>query len=298
MKPVTVLSNRHTPLNRGLFLLGVFGACLVLSLASFKIVLNWEQARSEFEFEGLARNQANQMVKSFHDYQKAVQFVASFLENTVGASRKEFKGVAKNILETYSGMQAVSWNLRIRDNQRPVYEKAGRNEGFQDFQFTEKDADGKLLRATARPEYVVVYYIEPLKGNEAALGFDIASNSKRLVSIEQARDTGKVVVTEKITLVQEKEKQAGILILYPIYKHGASLNSQAERRTNLEGFSVGVLRIGQVLQEMLFEDSLERMNVYLYDESAEKEKQAEITAACDGSGNRTAETSSRTPGWL
>ena len=73
--------------------------------------------------------------------------------------------------------------------------------------------------------------------------------------------------------MQEKEKQAGILILYPIYKHGASLNSQAERRTNLEGFSVGVLRIGQVLQEMLFEDSLERMNVYLYDESAEKEKQ-------------------------
>lgn len=262
-----------TSLNRRLFLLGVFVGSLIVSLALFMIVLKWEQARAEFDFERLARNQANQVVKSFNEYHNAVQFVGSFLENTVGASRKEFKGVAENILKNYPGMQAVSWNLRIRDNQRLVYEKAGRNEGFRNFQFTERDARGNLIRALIRPEYVAVYYIEPLEGNRPALGYDIASNSKRLASIEKARDTGKTVITEKINLVQAKDNNAGALILYPIYKKGGSLNTQADRRAYQEGFAVGVLRIGQVFQETMFKSSLELMNTYLYDESADGEKQ-------------------------
>jgi len=181
-------------------LLIVFGVCISVSLFSFKIVSKWEQARFEFEFEQLARNQANQIVESFHSYEKAVQFIGNFLEHTVGASRKKFRGFAENILQTYPGMQAVSWNVRIRDNQRPVYEKATRNEGFQDFQFKEKKADGKMIRAKNRTEYVIVYYIEPLKGNEVALGFDIASSPKRLITINKARDTGKIVITEKISV--------------------------------------------------------------------------------------------------
>ncbi|MFH2132639.1 MAG: CHASE domain-containing protein, partial [bacterium] len=166
-----------------------------------------------------------------------------------------------------------SWNLRIRDNQRRIYEEAGRKEGFQGFQFTEKGAGGKVVPAATRPEYVVVYYIEPLKGNKAALGFDIASNPQRLKTIEKARDSGKIVVTEKINLVQGKEEQPGVLILSPLYKHGVPLDTPSKRHIYLEGFSVGVLRIGQVIQKTLFMDSLEWMNLYLFDESNEQGNQ-------------------------
>jgi len=34
----------------------------------------------------------------------------------------------------------------------------------------------KLIPVTARNEYVVIRYIEPLLGNERSLGFDIASD--------------------------------------------------------------------------------------------------------------------------
>ncbi|MCI5144815.1 MAG: PAS domain S-box protein, partial [Candidatus Electrothrix sp. AR3] len=252
------------------FLLVVASACLLLSLTAFCAALSWEKARFEFDFERQARNQANQIEETFHEYQVAVQFVGNFLENTVSTSRKEFKGFAENILKTYPGMQAVSWNLRIRDQQRFVYEEAGKKEGFQNFHFSERDAQKKLIPAAQRSEYVIVYYIEPLKGNEAALGFDIASNSKRLESINKAGDSGNVVVTEKISLVQEKEQQTGVLILSPLYKHGAVLNTSQERHTYLEGFSVGVLRIDQVLKNNLFRETDELMDIYLYDESAEK----------------------------
>ncbi|MBU2648947.1 CHASE domain-containing protein [bacterium] len=273
MKSEITASSRYSPARRQLVLLVVFGFCLILSLVSFYVVRAWEQTRFEFEFERQARNQANRVNESFQEYQRAVEFVGSFLEHTVGASRKEFKGFAENILATYPGMQAVSWNLRIRDNQRRIYEEAGRKEGFQGFQFTEKGAGGKVVPAATRPEYVVVYYIEPLKGNRAALGFDIASNPQRLRTIEKARDSGKIVVTEKIILVQDKEEQPGVLILSPLYKHGVPLDAPSKRHVYLEGFSVGVLRIGQVIQKTLFMDSLEWMNLYLFDESNEQGNQ-------------------------
>ena len=53
---------------------------------------------------------------------------------------------------------------------------AARTEGFPDFQFTERIAQGKMKRAERRKEYFPVYFVEPYKGNEMALGFDLASN--------------------------------------------------------------------------------------------------------------------------
>ena len=239
-----------------------------MSLTAFCTVLNWEKGHFEFDFERLARNQAGRIEEAFSEYQIAVQFIGNFIEHTDGASRKEFKGFAEKVLEMYPGMHAVAWNPRIRDDQRLIYEKASQYEGFQNFQITERNTEKKLIRATRRPEYVVVHYIEPFKENKTALGFDIASNGKCLKSIQQARDSGKIVVTEKNTLVQEKGDESRVLILSPVYKHGLPLETVKARRAYLEGFSVGVLRIAQVIQENLFADTPRLINLYLYDASS------------------------------
>lgn len=80
-------------------------------------------------------------------------------------------------------------------------------------------------RAAQRAEYFPVYYVEPLTGNEAAVGFDLASNSTRLEALEISRDTGKMVSTGRITLVQETHQQYGFLILRPVYRNGTSNES-------------------------------------------------------------------------
>ncbi|MCI5222350.1 MAG: PAS domain S-box protein, partial [Candidatus Electrothrix sp. AR4] len=268
-------------IRRRFLLLLASGVCLFLSLIAFCTVLNWEKGRFEFDFERLARNQAGRIEEAFSEYQIAVQFVGNFLEHTDDASRKEFKGFAEKILGTYPGMDALSWNPIIREDQRLIYEKIAQQEGFQNFHFTERNTEKRLIRATRRPEYVVVYYIEPFKENEIALGFDIASNGKRLKSIHQARDSGKIVVTEKITLVQKEGDESGVLILSPVYKHGVPLDTVKARRAYLEGFSVGVLRIGQVVLENLFIDTPRLMNLYLYDVSSTQTDQLLYSTADD-----------------
>jgi CHASE1-domain containing sensor protein len=62
------------------------------------------------------------------------------------------------------------------DLRREAYEKMAREDGFTDFQIREIVTRGKMKRADRRAEYFPVYFVEPYKGNEIALGFDLASN--------------------------------------------------------------------------------------------------------------------------
>ncbi|MCI5211111.1 MAG: hypothetical protein D3910_20515, partial [Candidatus Electrothrix sp. ATG2] len=135
----------HLPLStrRILLLSAASGASLLLTLTAFCTVLSWERARLEFDFERMARNQTSRLEETFHEYQAAVQFIGNFLENSNNASRKAFQGFAEKVLQTYPGMQAVSWNPIIPDNQRSAYEEAARQDGFTDFQFLEKNPQGQ-----------------------------------------------------------------------------------------------------------------------------------------------------------
>jgi CHASE1-domain containing sensor protein len=84
---------------------------------------------------------------------------------------------------------------------------------------SERDDQGRLKPFNKKAEYFPVYYVEPYGGNEAALGFDLASNNTRLSGLILARDTNQKVATARIQLVQEKEKdQYGFLAFDPVHE--------------------------------------------------------------------------------
>ena len=156
-----------------------------------------------------------------------------------------------------------------------------------------------MIEASRRAEYFPVYYVEPLIGNRAAAGFDLASNPVRLAALERARDTGEPVTTGRITLVQETGRQFGFLIFFPVYQAGAILDTPAKRREALRGFTLGVYRIGDMLTGVLGDPALEQFEVTLHDSYAEPANQllyhragtaASSTRAPAGAGFRTVKT--------
>ncbi len=96
--------------------------------------------------------------------------------------------------------------------QRSSCEAAARRDGFSEFQITERQSQGQMVPAARRAEYFPVYYVEPYAGNELALGFDLASNSARQAAISRSRNTGKLTATARVTLVQDREKQNGVVV--------------------------------------------------------------------------------------
>ena len=197
---------------------------------------------------------------------------ALYYTSTKAAERSEFRNFTNHILEQHASIQALEWIPRVPDSRREVYERAARREGFPAFQLTERIAQGKMKRAEKRKQYFPVYFVEPYRSNEIALGFDLASNPERLEALEVAGKTGQLSASARIILVQESKSQFGFIVFAPIYKKEALINSDQARWNNLEGFALGVFRIGDIVEKAMHYLKPEGVDSFLYDASAPKKE--------------------------
>ena len=221
---------------------------------------------AEFEQEASTRFAA--IKKGIKRNLEVLESIGGLFAASAVVERDDFRAFVIGPLSRHQEIHALSWNQRVKDSDRASYEAAIQNDGSPSFQITERKVQGEMGRAEQRTEYIAVTYIEPLKGNEAALGFDVASNPTRLKAFEWSSDTGEMIATARITLVQETEEQYGILILKPVYKSGTSHETVAQRRQNLSGFAVGVFRIGDMVEAALRDLPEGIVNIQLDDESA------------------------------
>jgi CHASE1-domain containing sensor protein len=234
---------------------------LALAIVVFGYTRAQEQERLRLLFERQAETLAQTLENSLDDYLDVLFAIESFHASSGQLSRQAFRTFVQRVFARHPGLQAVSWDLRVPDERREVYEQAVRREGFSDFQITEQSAPGALVPTVRRPEYVVVTYIVPYRGNEPAFGFDVASAPDRLAALQRARDTGQPAATGRLTLVQERGHQFGLLVFVPVYDHGLPHATVEERRQNLQGYVSGVFRIGDIVGASL--QGLEREGIVL-----------------------------------
>jgi PAS domain S-box-containing protein len=166
-------------------------------------------------------------------------------------------------------IQALEWIPRVTYSERMSYETEAWLNGLTDFRITERDGQGNILRAGERAEYFPVYFVEPCKGNEIALGYDIASSPIRKKALDSSRDTGEMVATGRVSLVQETASQFGFLVFAPIFTKSVTYDSLDARRENLKGFALGVFRIGDIVEKALKHIKSEGIEICLYDKSAD-----------------------------
>lgn len=246
----------------------------------------WERERLRLYFDQHATALASALERALNGYMGVLRSLESFHVASVHIDREEFRAFTKRYLADFDGLQALSWNPRVLAGEREEFEAATKREGLPGFQITERTAEGRLVRAGDRPEYVSVHYIEPFQGNEAALGYDVYSQSTRREALDRARDTGRPVATGRIKLVQEKGQQFGILVFLPVYRNGLPHETVEERRRNLQGYMVGVLRPGDVLEAFMKDAEEEGIVHRLLDETAPSDERLlfECEHVQDGGG--------------
>ena len=171
---------------------------------------------------------------------------------------------AKKILSRHHDIQALEWIPRVIHSERATYE-AKQHQEFPGFEITERQEQGHMMTAGERQEYYPVYYVEPLIGNEAALGFDLASNTTRLEVLEKSRDFAIPLATASITLVQESANQKGFLAFLPIYEGNPT--TLDGRRENLKGFVLGVYRVSDIFTSSALNGELLGIEIKLIDET-------------------------------
>jgi PAS domain S-box-containing protein len=191
--------------------------------------------------------------------------IEGLFEASQKVERPEFQIFIQGLLERHTGIQALEWVPRVTHEQRSFYEAAARRDGFAEFQITERGSEGQVVAAARRSVYFPVYYVEPYRGNESVLGFDMASNAQRRTAIDHARDTGQLTATARLTLVQERGQQYGVVIFLPVYGQQASPDTAAARRAGLRGFVLGVFRIGDMVTAALKAFETDTISYALHD---------------------------------
>jgi PAS domain S-box-containing protein len=241
---------------------------IALSVLLLMTTEKMEDARIKAGFEQDAQNRFNSFKNISDNYLMELEAFKAFFAASGKITRADFRVFAKELLSHFNRTQALEWIPRVPDPERAAYEAKARREGFPDFQITERTAQGIIVKADRRKEYFPVYFIEPFKGNETALGHDLASEPLILAALNYARDTEQVTATAGIKPVQEKGGSYSVLILQPVYRKGPPSDSIKAKRKNIDGFMLGAFRLGDLLEEAMSSFAPAGIDIYLFDISA------------------------------
>lgn len=177
----------------------------------------------------------------------AIRATAAFFSSSEIVHRREFENFATTIIQRRTSMKALEWIPRIPANESEDLVAKVRAEGFGDFALHFISADGEPLDGDFYP----VVYVEPLEGNEAAMGLELASETRRRSAMIRARDTGLPTASPSLHLVQDKEPRGGVIVFVPVYKDDVRLADIENRRRALRGFVIGIFYPGEIVEEAL-----------------------------------------------
>lgn len=230
-------------INVNIFLIIIVAAGFSMSSLSYWFIIKAEEKSLLIEFQRDVDERAASMYREILVNFEVLQSLSILFHKGTVPELTRFQKEATKIIGRHSGIQALEWIPRVTQSERLLHESKIRKY-FPGYMISERHKQGVMAKAEEREEYFPVYYVEPLDGNEAALGFDLASNPRRLQALLNARDKGLAQATASITLVQEREKKKGFLIFLPIYNGNSTTIEQ--RREELVGFVLGVFNVGDI----------------------------------------------------
>ncbi len=264
------LNNLRRPwLSAGL----AFAVIVAAVLAVFVITSNAENRNREDEFRRISRSRVEAVERALRANLHSVELLGAFYDATTYVSREEFGTYTDDALGIGPGLRALEWIPLIPDAERATVERITREEGFRPFFFKEIGESGALVVAERRDKYFPVLYVNPLAGNEAAMGFDLGSSPARREALDLACDLGELVATARISLVQEDGPGYGILIIRPVYGEADVPKTLAERRESTRGYVLGVVSISQAVGTALDSAESRGIDIQLFDSGAAEGEQ-------------------------
>lgn len=212
----------------------IFFLFLIATVIAWKITSDVLAQEGKSRFYQNASDIKSRVQERVDLYILAIDGLHGFLEASDEVTRDEWSTYIQRVrlLEKYPGVSSISYIKKLDNKDKNAFIESVRKDTltptFTIYPKAEKDT------------YYVVKYIEPIKGREKVLGFDMGSEEKRLQAIERARDSGEAASTRKITLATTNAPGFGILV--PVYKNNVDITSHAARKAGIRGFVYAIFR--------------------------------------------------------
>lgn len=135
---------------------------------------------------------------------------------------------------------ACAWVPRVPARHRVQYETFVEVSAYRSFRIGEWDDRGHLRDAGPRDELYPLHFISPAESSGLPLGLDVASDPEVEAAMERARDENAPAAL--LTSAWGRDAgEAAMLVLLPVYRPQARLDSVQARRVALEGYLMASL---------------------------------------------------------
>ncbi|MES9937028.1 MAG: CHASE domain-containing protein [Sedimenticola sp.] len=234
---VTELS--RTSLKEGLIFLAPVLLIIAVTLLSFFTLRNDEIKGLEASFKREAGKGLAIIERAIREDMEHIDSLGGLVSVSGDSiSRTQFQSYCQRITRVTPSLQAMEWIPIVSHAERSAFEERASHQWGRDFEITEQ-RDGRMVPAQTRENYTPVYLVEPLVGNEKALGFDLSSNPARQQALDQAIRLNRKPLTPPVMLVQETGSSYGFLYFVPVFP----MTEAGDEQTTPFGLALGVFRV-------------------------------------------------------
>src|SRR6185436_3217250 len=242
----------------------VLAAGVLLSAAAAWSVKRQVEREDRLQFDS-AVSDANALINArISDYADALRGIRGLFIASEHIDRPAFKRYIDSLelSRRYPGIQVVHYSRRISHAERPAFEAQVRNDRSVDPRGYPKFA---IRPAGERAEYIVAQYVEPMAGNERALGLDLGGDAVRLAALDHTRDSGHITASGTIALALDPSRHPGFAMRGAIYRNDMPVDNVEQRRAALTGVVSASFVVIDLMQGVLSESFLRKLRVRIHD---------------------------------
>ncbi|MFI5955024.1 PAS domain S-box protein [Cryptosporangium sp. NPDC051539] len=260
------------------------GVVLAVAVASSLFAAHLSNRTRDQEARSQTAAAAGKLERQVDHYVEALRGVAAWIRTDGWPGRTDYRRFADAaaVRDRYPGIQVIGAAQLVAPGRSAVF-TAG----------AEADAARVGLgypRLRIHPESagetLPITYLDPVGGNQAALGFDFLSEPRRRAAVLAARDQGVPRLTAPVTLVQETGRQRGALMMVPVYSTATTPATVGERRAAFTGVVYAAFRLGDLIRAALGPDAghlwLQDSGVALYGRRAAPAGSESVTLSMEG----------------
>ncbi len=175
-----------------------------------------ERAERRHTFNSLAHAEASADAGKIYDLRGMLQEIRYFFESSQYVDREGFRAYC-NAMDGKNLADSIVWIPAVPGKEVSSFTEEVRASGVPDFSIWQKNKEGRNEPVALRPVYYPALYIEPLSRHQGALGFDINSEPKRSVAIQEALSTGLASASDPIQFITAtNDSPHGFFVFLPV----------------------------------------------------------------------------------
>jgi signal transduction histidine kinase len=253
---------RHDPIRTNGYLAFIVGICITVWTCFMVVDAQDTQIRSNFARD--TEKVATDTTVRLRTYFDMLLSLKGLFAVTGEVDREQFARFVKHLrlTERYPGFRAIQFVRAVPGADIDRFGADVRKQigiggaGIPAFQ---------VHPTLQRDEHFVIEFNEPMKGNENAFGFDLASLPPQRDAVLAARDSGEIVASRRTLLVQDAGRHPGFVARAPIYRQNMPLETVEQRRAAFIGVVAIVFRVDDLMREVLEPSLLRHMALRIVD---------------------------------